>query len=670
MPKQMNQLNSEDRDSVSGIPPFVLGAVDFCLLNGAFFSLNYWKRGTLDLSPIYVKLLFAFYGIWIIVSLSTKKFRLREYQGLGRGIWTLGRSGLYLAYCVAIMVVLLGLYGYSRGQVFGTCLILVGLECLLFFAVYLLFLKPGTGDLKGQPILAMRPSRVSWRLFVVDFVLVGVSFFIVNYFKRDSLHLLPDYEKLLLLIYGLWFIFSLATRKFERLDYAGFYHALWPWIKAVILMIFALGLIVFISRFLYFSRTQVFGPFVLLLVFEILFYRLYFVYRKAGQENADIESARDVRAILKQERLPLETDLEAIKQSYMAPVSKGLRDRYLANKPALYDFIGKWVELDEIIRLETVIRNSSDMLYSDRAAAGRYIRLFINLRKINDVRWINRYFLDVHQLLVSNGYFVGQAHTIATYRNWMLRKYPRQIANGLYAVDFLFNRVFPKLPWIRQVYFSFTKGKNRIISRAELLGRLCFCGFEIVAEQEIDERLCFVARKIKTPSLDQSPSYGPLVEFKRIGTNNEVIHTYKFRTMHPYSEFLQDYVYEKSGLRKGGKMGGDFRVTEWGKVMRKLWVDELPMLYNWVRGDLKLFGVRPLSAHYLSLYPQDLKELRKAVKPGLVPPFYADMPKTFDEICESERRYIEAYLKRPVRTQVVYFWKAFYNIVFKGARSH
>ncbi len=286
------------------------------------------------------------------------------------------------------------------------------------------------------------------------------------------------------------------------------------------------------------------------------------------------------------------------------------------------------------------------------------------------MRWINRYFLDVHQLLVNGGYFVGQAHTITTHKDWMFNKYPRQIATGMYAVDFLFNRVFPKLPWIKQVYFSVTKGKNRIISRAELLGRLCFCGFEIVAETEIDKKLSFVARKIKTSSLDQSPSYGPLVEFKRIGANNAVIHTHKFRTMHPYSEFLQDYVYEKSGLREGGKMDGDFRITEWGKVMRKLWLDELPMLYNWVRGDLKLFGVRPLSAHYLSLYPKDLKDLRKEVKPGLVPPFYADMPKTFDEICESERRYIEAYLKRPVRTQVVYFWKAMRNIVFKGARSH
>jgi len=140
--------------------------------------------------------------------------------------------------------------------------------------------------------------------------------------------------------------------------------------------------------------------------------------------------------------------------------------------------------------------------------------------------------------------------------------------------------------------------------------------------------------------------------------------------MHPYSEYLQDYMYKRNGLREGGKFENDFRVTGWGKFMRKHWLDELPMIYNWIKGDLQLFGVRPLSAHYLSLYSNDLQEMRKKVKPGLIPPFYADLPKTFTEICESERRYIQAYIGNPIKTQWVYFGKAFYNIALKGVRSN
>ncbi len=104
-------------------------------------------------------------------------------------------------------------------------------------------------------------------------------------------------------------------------------------------------------------------------------------------------------------------------------------------------------------------------------------------------------------------------------------------------------------------------------------------------------------------------------------------------------------------------------------MMRRFWLDELPMLYNWLKGDLQLVGVRPLSNQYLSLYTEELRELRAKVKPGLIPPYYADMPTTLEEIMASEVRYIRAYLARPARTQVTYFFKCFVNIAFRHARS-
>lgn len=72
-------------------------------------------------------------------------------------------------------------------------------------------------------------------------------------------------------------------------------------------------------------------------------------------------------------------------------------------------------------------------------------------------------------------------------------------------------------------------------------------------------------------------------------------------------------------------------------------------------------------SEYLQEYVHDLQGLQKG---GLVPPFYADLPDTFEEICDSERRYINAFLKHPIRTQCIYFWKSFINIAIKGARSN
>jgi lipopolysaccharide/colanic/teichoic acid biosynthesis glycosyltransferase len=139
--------------------------------------------------------------------------------------------------------------------------------------------------------------------------------------------------------------------------------------------------------------------------------------------------------------------------------------------------------------------------------------------------------------------------------------------------------------------------------------------------------------------------------------------------MHPYSEYLQDYVYRQNKLQQNGKLKNDYRVCTVGQFLRKYWIDELPMLINFFKGDLKLVGVRPISNHYFNLYSEELKQKRIHHKPGLLPPFYADLPKTMEEIMESELKYLEAYEKHPLKTDWKYFWKVFVNIVFKKARS-
>ena len=88
-----------------------------------------------------------------------------------------------------------------------------------------------------------------------------------------------------------------------------------------------------------------------------------------------------------------------------------------------------------------------------------------------------------------------------------------------------------------------------------------------------------------------------------------------------------------------------------------------------MQGTLNIVGVRALSEHYYSLYPHDLKNLRIKFKPGLIPPYYADLPDSFEEVVESERLYLEKKQKRIFITDIQYFFRAIYNIIFKGARS-
>jgi lipopolysaccharide/colanic/teichoic acid biosynthesis glycosyltransferase len=100
-------------------------------------------------------------------------------------------------------------------------------------------------------------------------------------------------------------------------------------------------------------------------------------------------------------------------------------------------------------------------------------------------------------------------------------------------------------------------------------------------------------------------------------------------------------------------------------------MDELPMLINLIKGDMKIVGVRPISQQYFSLYSPELQAKRICHMPGLLPPFYADMPKTLEEIEASEMRYLTMCEQQGTfKTDIIYFWRIFYTIVFKRARSH
>jgi lipopolysaccharide/colanic/teichoic acid biosynthesis glycosyltransferase len=296
-------------------------------------------------------------------------------------------------------------------------------------------------------------------------------------------------------------------------------------------------------------------------------------------------------------------------------------------------------------------------------------KAILNIGMSNEIRRLNRFFMAANFKLIDGGIYIGIAETIDERKRRAYKKSFRPVTDIYYFLDFLFHRVMPKIGMFQSFYFFVTKGRRRVFSKAEVLGRLCSCGFEITEIAEINNKLFFAARKITEAKSVVDASYGPLFGMKRIGKDGKVITVYKLRTMHPYSEFLQEYVYKQNDLQEGGKFADDFRISTIGRLFRKFWIDELPMIYNLLNGDMKLVGVRPLSKHYLSLYNEELKEMRKRVKPGLIPPFYADMPKTLEEIQDSERRYLNDYFTSPIRTDVRYFGLAMVNIIFRRARS-
>jgi exopolysaccharide biosynthesis polyprenyl glycosylphosphotransferase len=122
---------------------------------------------------------------------------------------------------------------------------------------------------------------------------------------------------------------------------------------------------------------------------------------------------------------------------------------------------------------------------------------------------------------------------------------------------------------------------------------------------------CAAAVKLSGP--------GPILFAQpRYGRNRRTFKMYKFRTMVQDAEALQ------SGLESANEASGpvfkiraDPRVTPVGRIMRRLSLDELPQLFNVLRGEMSLVGPRPLPVRDVSRFGESWLMRRFSVKPGL-----------------------------------------------------
>jgi lipopolysaccharide/colanic/teichoic acid biosynthesis glycosyltransferase len=289
---------------------------------------------------------------------------------------------------------------------------------------------------------------------------------------------------------------------------------------------------------------------------------------------------------------------------------------------------------------------------------------------MNNERFINKRLEQINSTLCIGDVLVGCFETY-TSRRGRFARYRVPVLRLLFmAFDFLFHRVMPKMSGTKQLYFFLTKGKNRLLSKAEMLGRIVCCGYEIIGNEKIAGFDYFIVKKVKEPAFDMEPSYGPVFSMNRLGYGGKIIKVYKFRTMHPYSEYLHDYILKKYGYAQSGKPANDFRLTPWGKIFRKYWIDELPQLLNIIKGEMKLVGIRPVSARYFQDIPEDLQKLRNTQKPGCIPPYVAlNMKSDLESVQQAERVYLHDKLKNPYTTDMRYFFKALFTIIFRRKRS-
>jgi len=493
---------------------------------------------------------------------------------------------------------------------------------------------------------------------IVDVLLLSFSFFVVlKWFPLTTNTPFTKYSLPSLFYVITWILCSYLFQRYRPLKRQGFFVTALKLVgTSVVVSLFYLVLIQ-----LYFNNQ--FSEYVLFAVSIIVFainyvaLNIYFAYRFAVEYKDIVLASEENRVNAKaKEAVPLD------KESWI-DLCATIQDH---SGKRVFQFLNENLTLADG---NTYVYATTDPLVLKFQPHYQYSTI-IQLEKLNNILGINKMLSIANEKLPDDGVFICCYESKSTYKKEVLNRYNKGFNYIFYVFNFVVKRIIPKIFLSQWLYFYFTGGRNRVLSKAEVLGRVYSCGFKVLREKKIGHLTYVFAKRVKQPEMLLNKTYGPLIRLHRYGKNGEPFDVYKMRTMHPYSEFLQTYIYERNSLKDGGKFYKDFRVTTMGRIMRRFWIDELPTIYNLMNGDIKLVGVRPLSVQYFNLYDKELQEKRIAYKPGLLPPFYADMPNTLSEIQESELKYLNACEKQGTFiTDVRYFFLILQNILIKKARS-
>jgi exopolysaccharide biosynthesis polyprenyl glycosylphosphotransferase len=150
-------------------------------------------------------------------------------------------------------------------------------------------------------------------------------------------------------------------------------------------------------------------------------------------------------------------------------------------------------------------------------------------------------------------------------------------------------------------------------------------GWPVLVKRGLDVVLSAVLLVILAPlllliaALIQLTSPGPvLFTQNRVGYNKRIFKIYKFRTMVPDAEQRikeLEHLNEVSG--PVFKIKNDPRITRVGKLLRQTSIDELPQLFNVLKGDMSLVGPRPLPVRDYEGFDKDWQRRRFSVRPGI-----------------------------------------------------
>ena len=140
-------------------------------------------------------------------------------------------------------------------------------------------------------------------------------------------------------------------------------------------------------------------------------------------------------------------------------------------------------------------------------------------------------------------------------------------------------------------------------------------------------------------------SKGPAIfKHTRIGKDGKVIKIYKFRTMVNNAEdMIKNFtIDQQKEFKQNYKLKNDPRITKIGKILRNTSLDELPQIFNIIKGDLSIIGPRPVIEEELKKYEENIEKFL-SVTPGLTGYWAANgrSSTTYEQRMQMELYYID-----------------------------
>ena len=171
-----------------------------------------------------------------------------------------------------------------------------------------------------------------------------------------------------------------------------------------------------------------------------------------------------------------------------------------------------------------------------------------------------------------------------------------------------YNKIIPTKPYTEDIlglpvinirYVPLNNTFNAMIKRAmDIVGSIC----GIIVTSPLMLMMCLLI-KLTSP--------GPLIyKQERVGLHNRTFRMYKFRSME---------IQPESEEKKAWTVKNDPRVTGIGKFMRHTSIDELPQLFNILKGDMSLVGPRPERPFFVEKFREEIPRymVKHQVRPGL-----------------------------------------------------